>query len=195
LRASHFLAGGDGVNKLPSKMEAIKLLMESGCSPGVILHSLMVAQVASDIADACRRRGLNVDLQLVEVGALLHDIGRSKTSTVDHGLVGAEMLRSLGLPEPVALIAERHVGCGLPKSEAEKLGWPNKSYLPETLEEKIVAYADKLVEGGRRLTIKEAIRKLKKKMGPDHPSIHRMLRLHRELTQLLGKEEDEGHSP
>ena len=172
---------------MPSREEAIKMLMESGCTPGVILHSLTVSQLAVEIADKLSRRGVKVNRQLVEVGAILHDIGRSKTSTVHHGVIGAKMLRDKGLPEPVALIAERHVGCGIPREEAKRLGWPDKNYSPETLEEKIVAYADKLVEGGRRLTIKTAVRKMERELGEGHPAIKRMLALHEEISALLRK--------
>jgi len=173
--------------RLPSREEAIKMLMESGCTPGVILHSLTVSQLAVEIADKLSRRGVKVNRQLVEVGAILHDIGRSKTSTVHHGVIGAKMLRDRGLPEPVALIAERHVGCGIPREEAKRLGWPDKNYSPETIEEKIVAYADKLVKGGKKLTIKTAIRNMERELGADHPAIKRMLNLHEEISGLLRK--------
>jgi uncharacterized protein len=38
-------------------------------------------------------------LALVEAGAILHDLGRAKSHEVDHGLVGAQMAKSLGLPQ------------------------------------------------------------------------------------------------
>jgi len=172
--------------QLPSAEEALKLLSESGCTPQVIKHCKMVASIAMEIAEACRKRGLNVDVELVRIGALLHDIGRSETHTVNHVIRGAEIARSLGLPKPVISIIERHVGGGISLQEAKRLGWPIKSYIPRTLEEKIVTYADKLVEGGREVPIARSIKKLSRKLGERHPSIGRLQELHREFSKLIG---------
>jgi len=145
----------------------------------------MVASIAMEIAEACQKRGLNVDVRLVRIGALLHDIGRSRTHSVNHVIVGAKIARSLDLPKPVISIIERHVGGGISIEEAKKLGWPAKSYIPETLEEKIVTYADKLVEGGRKVPIEQSIKKLSKKLGETHLSIGRIRELHREFSRLI----------
>jgi uncharacterized protein len=170
--------------RLPSEEMALKLLFESGCSRKVINHCKAVEKVATEIAEACRKRGLNVDMKLVQIGALLHDIGRSKTHSVHHAIVGAEIARSLNLPEPVISIIERHVGGGITTEEAENLGWPVKSYVPETLEEKIVTYADKLIEGSERVTIEQTIKKFSRKLPSS--SINGMRKLHKEIISLTG---------
>lgn len=172
--------------RLPSAGQALKLLSQSGCSPQVIKHCKTVASIAVEIAKACQKRGLNVDLKLVRIGALLHDIGRSKTHTVDHVIRGAEIARSLGLPKSIISILERHAGSGISIEEAKKLGWPVKGYIPQTLEEKIVTYADKLVEGGRRVSIEKSVKKLSRDLGETHPSIRRLRELHREFSRLAG---------
>ena len=46
----------------------------------------------------------------------------------------------------VANIIKRHVGGGITPEEAERFGWPKDVYVPETLEEKIVSYADKRID-------------------------------------------------
>lgn len=177
--------------RLPSDKMALKLLSESGCSRRVINHCKAVERVATRIAEACKKRGLNVDEKLVRVGALLHDIGRSKTHSVHHAIIGAEIARSLNLPEALISIIERHVGGGITAEEAERLGWPVKSYVPETLEEKIVAYADKLIEGSERVTIEQTIRKFSKKLPPT--AINGMKRLHEEMTLLVGDFDADSH--
>ena len=146
----------------------------------------MVASIAVKIAKKCQRKGLNVDIELVRVGALLHDIGRSRTHNVHHAIIGAKIARSLGLPKPVISIIERHVGGGISIREAERLGWPVKGYIPQTLEEKIVTYADKLVEGGRRVPLERTLKKLSDELGETHPSIRRLRELHREFSNLIG---------
>lgn len=171
---------------LPSKRRALSLLIERGCSPGVIRHCKAVSSLATKIARVCKRRGLSVNVQLVEVGALLHDIGRSKTHSVDHAIVGAEIAKSLNLPKSVVSIIERHVGGGIPPDEAEKLGWPKKNYLPQTIEEKIVNYADKLIEGSHRIPLERTIRKFSVELGASHPAIERMKDLQKEFLSLIG---------
>lgn len=171
-------------DRLPSREQALKILRQTGCSPNVIRHCKAVAELATEIANACRKNGLKVNLELVEIGALLHDIGRSQNHSVHHAVIGTEMAKSFGLPEPVISIIKRHVGGGIATKEAEKLGWPKDIYIPQTLEEKIVAYADKLIEGSRRVPIEKTIEKFSEVLPPS--SIARIQRLHEEMLTLIG---------
>jgi uncharacterized protein len=173
---------------------ALRLLSQSGCSRRVIEHCKTVSALAVRIAKACEKKGSNVDIKLVQVGALLHDIGRSKTHAVDHVIRGAEIARSLKLPESIVSIIERHAGGGITVDEARRLGWPVKSYLPQTLEEKIVTYADKLVEGSRRVSIERTIKKLSKELGEGHSSVRRVKKLHEEFSSLIGDFDAVGHA-
>jgi uncharacterized protein len=180
--------------KLPSSQTALSLLSESGCSESVIAHCKAVSALAVKFAEACENKGLDVDVDLVEVGALLHDIGRSKTHDVNHAVVGVEIAQSLNLPESIVFIIERHVGGGITADEAKELGWPVKDYLPTTLEEKIVTYADKLIEGLRVMPIERTIEKFSRELGENHPAIDRIIRLHEELFPLIGDLNADSHS-
>jgi uncharacterized protein len=170
--------------KLPSKEQAIQLLRESQCSLKVIKHCKAVAKLAVETAEACTGNGLNVDLELVKIGALLHDIGRSKTHSVHHAVVGAEILQTAGLPEPVISIVKRHVGGGITANEAEKLGWPKDVYVPLTIEEKIVSYADKLIKKSKRVPIEITIAELAEE--GKFEAAERVLKLHKEISELTG---------
>ncbi len=170
--------------KLPTTEQALRFLRESGCKENVIRHVQAVSALAVEIAEACRSRGFSVDVELVEIGALLHDIGRARTHSVHHAVSGADIAKSLGLPEPVISIIKRHVGGGITAREARKLGWPKDVYVPLTLEEKIVSYADKLIEGSRRVSINVTIEELSKELPP--PAIERLWRLHEEMLTLVG---------
>jgi len=181
--------------RLPSRRKALNLLSKVGCSSKVIDHCKMVAAVAVQIARACEKKGLKVNVRLVEIGALLHDIGRSKTHSVDHGVVGIEIAESLGLPNAVVSIIGCHVGGGITVDEAERLGWPAKDYLPRTLEEKIVTYADKLVAGLRRVPIEQTIEKLSWDLGETHPAIERVKRLHAEFSSVIGDLNADSNAP
>jgi uncharacterized protein len=169
---------------LPNREQAIKLLQENRCSPIVIEHCLAVTELALEIACELKAKGFAIDLQLVESGALLHDLGRSKTHAVDHSVVGAQMAKSIGLPGSVVNIIKRHVGAGITDEEAQLLGWPKDNYVPQTLEEKIVCYADKRIDHGKVVPIDIEIQRLKSEGMAG--AAERVRRLHDELTSLQG---------
>ena len=162
----------------------MQLLRENGCSKKVIKHCKAVTELALETASSLKDKGFKIDFELVEIGALLHDIGRSKTHNVNHGLVGAEIVKSAGLPEPVVSIVKRHMGGGITASEAEWLGWPKGVYVPVTLEEKVVSYADKLIEKGKRAPIEVTIDKFKEQGMQE--AAERVRKLYAEITSLIG---------
>jgi uncharacterized protein len=170
--------------KLPSKEQALHLLRKAGCRENVIRHAEAVTRLAVEIAELCEAKGYKVDIELVQIGAILHDIGRAKDHSVHHAVIGAEIARSLKLPEPIISIIKRHVGGGITASEAKKLGWPKDIYVPQTIEEKIVSYADKLVEGSQRVSIERAIENFSRELPS--PAIARIRRLHGEMLALIG---------
>jgi uncharacterized protein len=172
--------------KLPSREQALQLLREHQCSTEVISHCEAVAKLALETANALKERGLKIDSELVEVGALLHDIGRSKTHTVHHAVVGAEIAEAADLPDSVVSIIKRHVGGGITASEAKKLGWPEDVYVPITLEEKIVSYADKLIENSKRAPIEITVEKLSKERKAE--AAERVRKLYDEITNLIGED-------
>jgi len=169
--------------RLPNREQAIKLLLENGCSVQVISHCQAVTDRALEIAGKLEQRGLKVDMQLVEAGAMLHDLGRSKTHAVDHSLVGAQIAASIGLPEAIVNIIKRHVGAGITDEEAHWLGWPQDVYVPQTLEEKVVAYADKLIDQSKQIPIEVEIERLKAERKDE--AAERVRKLHEEITSLL----------
>lgn len=169
---------------LPSREQAIELLHKNGCPPQVINHCLAVADLAVEIAGKLVAKGLKVDVELVLAGALLHDLGRSKNHTVDHAVVGAQIAQSIGLPEPVINIIKRHVGAGITAEEARWLGWPKDIYMPQTVEEKIVSYADKQIDHSKRVPIETEIGRLTRDNKGE--AAERVRRLHEEITTLLG---------
>lgn len=99
-------------------------------------------------------QGQPVDLQFLAEAAMLHDIGMIFTQApqlgcygnlpyLAHGIKGCEILLFEGLPAH-ARVCERHTGTGLTRQEilAQQLPLPPRDMCPETLEEKIICYAD-----------------------------------------------------
>ncbi len=173
------------MNDFPTRQEAILFLYRSGCPEGVVKHSIFVSKIALEIAEACKRNGVNVDTRIVQAGSILHDVGRCVTHDVRHGVIGASLAKAAGFPEAIVQMIENHVGAGITEDEAVQLGLPAKNYMPRTLEEKIVVYADKLVRKERRLTVKEATESLSRDLGSKNPAISRFKQLHEELSRLI----------
>jgi len=170
---------------LPSEKAAMNLLEKAGCSKKVIAHCRAVADFAVEIANACREKGMKVDVDLVRIGGLLHDIGRAKTHSVDHGVMGASIARDFNLSEKLVNIIERHVGSGITEREARRSGLPVKSYVPVSLEERVVAYADKLIEGSTRLPFDVAVERFRRDKNIPDTAVERLKQWRIELSSCL----------
>lgn len=168
---------------MTTRTEAIRLLEESGCAPNVIEHCKKVASLAVEIAKKAKAAGQNVNLELVEVGALLHDSGRCRTHDITHAVEGFKLAKSKGVEPEVVEIIKRHIGAGISKEEAKMLGLPEDDYFPRSLEEKIVAHADNLVKRTKRITIQERIKLMRKKNIPEHV-VQRVKKLAEEVDEF-----------
>jgi len=104
----------------------------------------------------CEKSG--ADRELVKWGAMLHDIGRARTHGLDHGQIGADMCREMGIAEDIARIVECHIGAGLTAEECSREGLKEINCVPSTLEEKIVAHADNLIRGTDEISLEERLR-------------------------------------
>ncbi len=156
----------------------VQILVAAGCSPDVVAHCMTVSRMAQTIAARVTR---TVDLNLIRHGGLFHDIGRARTHGIGHALAGVEIARDLGFSEELTRIIERHIGAGITAAEARRLGLPEKDYVPQTPEEKIVSYADNLISGVREMPFYEALNRFKEILGPDHEGVELFRRQHREI--------------
>ena len=169
--------------KVPGADECLRILTENGCSGDVVEHCKAVAQLAVRIAKRC-----GADPELVEAGALLHDLGRCRTHGIAHAVEGAKLASDLKLSPALVKVIERHIGGGISRSEAKRLGLPEKDYTPRTLEEMVVAHADNLMSGSARTTVGQTVAQLVRK-GMDGPAA-RVLKLHKDLSAACGCDVD-----
>ncbi len=132
-------------SEVPSAKECFEFARERGMDNGLLAHSLSVLEKALHLQS---EHGGN--LRLIIAGALLHDIGRTVTHGVDHGIEGSKMIEEKGWTEELQKIVERHIGGGITKKEAEKAGLPARSYVPENIEEKMICHADNTAGGRER---------------------------------------------
>ena len=139
----------------------------------LLLHSRQVADLCLKVC--VHHRELAIDRQFVEDAAMLHDIGirwchapgifcTGEEPYLRHGLIGGRVLREEGMAEH-ARVCERHTGAGITRRQIEEgqLPLPPMDFLPETLEEQLVCYADKFFSKShpeRVLTADEAAHSL-----------------------------------
>ncbi len=159
-----------------------------GLSENVREHCKKVCEVALRIGENIKKKGKGVDLETVELGALLHDLGRARTHGMEHFIFTGQILRKEGLPEKIVLAAERHFAAGITREEGEKLGLPiERDHVPISLEEKIVCYADKVVKGDREVSFEEFLKRLDE-LEKKLPETAWFTRLTRERIKKIRKE-------
>lgn len=145
----------------------------------LVQHSEHVMKKSLDIARKVPELSPNMDF--IEEAAMLHDIGMIFTNApqigctgtepyIKHGYLGGELLREEGYPKH-ARVAERHTGTGLTAADIRSQGLPlpEKDYVPETVEEEIICFADKFFSKSNlnhERTIEE-VREMLKKIGYD----------------------------
>jgi len=142
----------------PSILEAVNWLVEQGASANLLSHVNMVAALAYQMAVWLRHAGEQVNPVLAHRSGLLHDLAKvpARAQKLDHGRLAAEMLADRGQPE-LAQIADRHVLFNLIHEDRR----------PRTWEEKLVYFADKLVERGQIVTFRQRLEALQERYkGP-----------------------------
>jgi uncharacterized protein len=119
----------------PTLNECLDLMTAYQMLPNIQEHCFRVRDVALLVGEHLIAAGVELELPLLEAGALLHDI--AKTATLhnggEHARLGGQWLIDLGYPAVAAIVRE-HVW--LSRNPAEP--WPIR-------EVEIVNYADKRV--------------------------------------------------
>lgn len=139
-------------------------------------HVVKVTELALIIADL--NPHLKIDRKILIRGAMLHDIGIIKTQApgigckgkhpyICHTYLGRKMLEKAGMDD-IAPVCERHIGVGLTVKDIKKSGYPLplRDMVPETLEEKLICYADKFYsKSENHLLIAKPIDKVNRKIS------------------------------
>lgn len=143
---------------LPDYPTCLSWLVARGTPFNILAHVQLVAAVAYQIAMWLRQGGVDLDPLLTHRGALLHDLAKIDSlrrplgteDVIDHAALAHRLLLERGLPD-LAEIANRH----MPYRD------PNDARRPQTWEQKLVHYADKLSEGTQLVSIDERLQALK----------------------------------
>jgi len=141
-----------------------------------IPHCQAVTELALKIARA--NASLHADEEIILFGGMLHDIGIFYTDAPEiacfgtlpylaHGYMGRALLEEEGLTL-IAPICERHIGVGITVEDIEsrKLPLPLRDMTPQTIEEKIICYADNFFsKSSKNLPQPKPLHKVKKSIS------------------------------
>jgi uncharacterized protein (TIGR00295 family) len=169
---------------IPDESQSLGIHKKYGSNQILLGHCRTVAMVAEIVASEFNRKGISVDLKAIRAAALLHDIGRNRTHAVQHGYVGAEIVEREGVDRKVGEIIRKHVGAGISREEAQSLGFPEGDFVPRTLEEKIVCFADKMVDADSVRPFEKEVERFRRK-GHDVP---RLEKLKSDISSELGED-------
>ncbi len=162
------------MTKIPTKSECLKILKDNNVPDNIIAHVNAVCDFSIKVCDLLEKKGINVNLDLVIAGALLHDV--KKITKGDHITEGYELVKSLGFLEVAEVIRKhglQHLGDG--------------SYEPKTWEEKIVFYADKKCNGNKVVSVNERFEYAKHRYN--HYDIEKEIEFTKKIEkELLGNE-------
>jgi len=162
--------------KIPSRAECLKLMDQRGVLVNIVNHSVEVTKVALFISRELNKRGHPVDMGLVEVAALLHDLAKTEClhTREDHARLGYELLKKMGY-ERIGEVIAQHI-------------WMWKRGDPDTIsEEEVVNYADKRVRHDRIVSLKDRLIDLRDRYG-NGPEAERYLQaLEKETFEIERK--------
>jgi len=143
-------------------------------------HALNVQQIAVAVSKRLFEKGVDVDIPFVYDASLLHDIGRTVKHDFTHCAEGARLLREAGFSDRFQRVCSTHFMAGLTREEAAELGLPRElDYLPASIEEKVIAYADNEADENK-------LERMKKHYGGDSPIYLRVLELKEDIERLMG---------
>ena len=118
-------------------------------------HCQVVCEIALWCAENIKGEA-EVDLELLQSAALLHDIGTyilfddegkvaNNRMYPQHAILGAKIVADEGIDIRIAKTIETHVLLGLSKQEIIDTPWilPARDYEPDTIEGELLCYADR----------------------------------------------------
>jgi putative nucleotidyltransferase with HDIG domain len=142
--------------------------------PNIREHSLLVREVALYLGTSLLAAGLTLRLDLIEAGALLHDLGKTAClgTSVNHAEWGAKALLATGYPE-VAQVVREHVFLQSTGKD------------PRTIREaEVVNYADKRVLHTRVVTLAARFVDLRERYGQSAEARSRIAGLEQTAQRL-----------
>lgn len=160
---------------LPDEAACERMARRYGMPENIWRHSMRVRDVAKRLALELKKAGQDIDLQLVEAAALLHDITKARgiKTGEDHSETGRKLLEALGYPE-VGRVVGNHVILHIDTD-------PRK-----VTEDEVVNYADKRVMHDRIVSLGERFQDLRARYGKTEQAL-RFLDFMESQAREMGK--------
>ena len=162
---------------IPSPTDCLALMADHGMLPNIREHSLLVREVALHLGTSLVEAGFVLHLDLVEAGALLHDLGKTHClgTSLNHAEWGAQAVAVAGYPE-VAQVVREHIFL-------ESKG----NDLRAIREAEVVNYADKRVLHTRVVTLMDRFADLMARYGKSEEARIRIAGLEQGAQRLEAK--------
>jgi uncharacterized protein len=139
----------------------------------IVAHSIQVCRVGKCLVDHLKFQGSQLNGQLVQAAALLHDITKTRSfeTKENHALTGGQVLADFGYPQTANLVRQ-HVRLD---------DYPEHRILSEAV---IVNYADKRVLHDRIVSLDERMSYIQERYGSRPEHRHRILLLWQKTAVL-----------
>lgn len=161
---------------IPSVKNCLKLMEQYEMLDNIKAHSVMVEKIASIMGRGLKDSGMDISLEKIAAGALLHDIGKSLCLNTgdDHEAKGREICLENHLDEIADIVGEhvRLKGYHLHSPISEK---------------EIVYYADKRVNDDMVVSLEERLSYLLKRYAKNMEHISQRIRRNFELCMAVEK--------
>jgi uncharacterized protein len=134
---------------IPTVDQCFELMERYGMLENIKAHSIMVEKVANIIAREIRKTGVELSMERITAGALMHDIAKTPCLNTrnDHALMGSEICVSNHFEE-IAGIVRAHVIIE---------GFDPQAEVNET---EIIYYSDKRINHDKLVSIEERLKYL-----------------------------------
>jgi uncharacterized protein len=162
---------------IPSRAECLALMVEYAMLAHIREHSILVTEVALHLGTSLAEAGFPLRLELIEAGALLHDLGKTPClgTALNHAEWGAKALHRAGYPE-VAQVVREHV-----------LLQPDGHDPRSIREAEVVNYADKRVLHTQVVTLAARFADLMERYGRTEEALGRIRVLEEKAHRLEAK--------
>ncbi|MCD6296258.1 MAG: HD domain-containing protein [Deltaproteobacteria bacterium] len=161
---------------IPSIETCFELMDKYQMLENIKAHSIVVTKVAHLIASGLRDAGLDISIEKVVAGALLHDIGKTPSlgTSQDHSEIGRRICLENHLNETASIVAE-HV----------RLKDYNMN--GDYSEKEIVFYSDKRVNHDGIVSLEDRLSYILARYGKNDEGICRAIRMNFELCKRVEK--------
>ena len=159
---------------IPSVKECFELMEKYGMLDNIKAHSIMVEKIATFIGQGLKDAGMDISLEKIVAGSLLHDIGKTLCLNTgdDHEAKGREICLKNHLYEIADIVGE-HV-----RLKDYHLDSP-------VTEKEIVYYADKRVNDDRVVSLEERLKYLIRRYGKDMKHVSQRIRENFQLCKAV----------